>query len=105
MQNWALAHRILMPVFGPIAIRHMFDEQLDIASQMVLRWDRLGADNQILASDDFTKYLLSSERDPDEPLIFSGLHLTRLGCARSTTVSTISTPTEIILSSIKWRIV
>ncbi len=44
-----------MPVFGPVAIRRMFDEQLYIASQMVLRWDRLGPDHQILASDDFTK--------------------------------------------------
>lgn len=34
----------------------MFDQQLDIASQMVLRWDRLGPENIITAADDFTKY-------------------------------------------------
>lgn len=55
-QNWALAHRILMPVFGPVAIRRMFDEQLDIASQLILRWDRLGPNHEIQTSDDFTKY-------------------------------------------------
>ena len=24
-ENWALAHRILMPAFGPMAIRNMYD--------------------------------------------------------------------------------
>lgn len=56
-QNWAMAHRILVPTFGPIGIRKMFDQQLDIASQMILRWDRLGPDNIVIAGDDFTKYV------------------------------------------------
>ena len=29
--NWAKAHRILMPAFGPIGVRSMFDQMLDIA--------------------------------------------------------------------------
>ena len=32
----------------------MFPEMMDIASQMILKWDRLGPDNEILCSDDFT---------------------------------------------------
>ena len=32
----------------------MFSQMVDICSQMVLRWDRLGPDNEILTSDDFT---------------------------------------------------
>ena len=36
--NWAKAHHILMPAFGPLGMRGMFDEMLDIADQMLLRW-------------------------------------------------------------------
>lgn len=53
-QNWGKAHRTLMPAFGPLAIRKMFQSMMDVASQMILRWDRLGPDNEIDPSDDFT---------------------------------------------------
>lgn len=53
--NWHKAHRILMPVFGPLAVRKMFDQQLDIASQLILHWDRFGPDHKIQTSDDFTR--------------------------------------------------
>jgi len=43
-----------MPVFGPLNIKRMFPEMLDIASQLVLKWDRLGPDHEISVSDDFT---------------------------------------------------
>ena len=46
-----------MPVFGPIGVRKMFDQQMDIASQMILKWDRLGPKHEILCSDDFTRYV------------------------------------------------
>ncbi|PVI07266.1 cytochrome P450 [Periconia macrospinosa] len=52
---WGVAHRILMPVFGPMGIRKMWDGMMDIISQLVLRWDRLGPQNEILCSDDFTR--------------------------------------------------
>lgn len=29
-----------MPAFGTAAIREMFDDMVDIASQLVLKWDR-----------------------------------------------------------------
>lgn len=52
---WHKAHRILMPVFGPLAVRKMFDQQLDISSQLILHWDRFGPDHKIQTSDDFTR--------------------------------------------------
>lgn len=33
-----IAHRILMPVFGPIKIKEMFPEMKDIAQQLCLKW-------------------------------------------------------------------
>jgi cytochrome P450/NADPH-cytochrome P450 reductase len=33
----------------------MFGGMMDIASQMLLRWDRFGPDHEILCSDDFTR--------------------------------------------------
>ncbi|KAI0389114.1 cytochrome P450 [Xylariaceae sp. FL0594] len=54
-ENWGKAHRVLMPVFGPLAIRKMFPEMQDLISQMILRMDRMGPDNEIYPSDDFTR--------------------------------------------------
>lgn len=54
-KNWWKAHRMLTPAFGPVAIRHMFDDMLDISSQMILRWDRLGPEHEIECSDDLTR--------------------------------------------------
>ncbi|RKL20095.1 Bifunctional cytochrome P450/NADPH--P450 reductase [Fusarium proliferatum] len=36
--TWEIAHRILMPVFGPLNIRKMFDGMKDIAQQLCLKW-------------------------------------------------------------------
>ncbi|KAK9415164.1 putative Bifunctional P-450/NADPH-P450 reductase [Seiridium unicorne] len=58
--NWAIAHRILMPAFGPKSIREMFPEMHDIASQLVLKWARQGADHPIPVTDDFTKLALDT---------------------------------------------
>lgn len=32
---WEVAHRALMPAFGPLPIQAMFDEMQDIVTQMV----------------------------------------------------------------------
>ncbi|KAH6679044.1 fatty acid hydroxylase [Halenospora varia] len=58
--NWGLAHRILMPAFGPLAIRSMFDEMHDIASQLVSKWARFGPKERIDVSADFTRLTLDS---------------------------------------------
>lgn len=57
--NWGVAHRILVPAFGPLSIRSMFDEMYDIASQMALKFAR-HSDDRINASDDFTRLALDT---------------------------------------------
>jgi cytochrome P450/NADPH-cytochrome P450 reductase len=59
-ENWHLAHRILMPSFGPIAIRNMYEEMHEIAAQMVSRWAREGPHKSIDPTEDFTKIALDS---------------------------------------------
>ncbi|KAI3576776.1 putative P450 monooxygenase [Fusarium oxysporum f. sp. albedinis] len=58
--NWEVAHRTLMPAFGPLSIQNMFGEMQDIVSQMVTRWARFGPRVPIDASADFTKLTLDS---------------------------------------------
>ncbi|KAN0120409.1 fatty acid hydroxylase [Hyaloscypha variabilis] len=58
--NWEIAHRVLMPAFGPISIRGMFDEMHDIASQLVIKWARFGPKEKINVTDDFTRLTLDS---------------------------------------------
>jgi cytochrome P450/NADPH-cytochrome P450 reductase len=58
--NWARAHRILMPAFGPIGVRDMFPKMLDIAEQMFLRWERFGADSVIDVPDSMTRLTLDT---------------------------------------------
>ncbi|KAJ1303507.1 hypothetical protein OPQ81_011693 [Rhizoctonia solani] len=53
--NWGIAHRILMPAFGPLSIKGMFDDMLDAVSQLVLKWERFGPSHEIDPTDDFTR--------------------------------------------------
>ncbi|KAM5345779.1 hypothetical protein ACJ41O_011640 [Fusarium nematophilum] len=59
-ENWGIAHRILMPAFGPLSIRNMFDEMQDIANQLALKWARSGPDSPIHVTDDFTRLTLDT---------------------------------------------
>lgn len=59
-ENWGLAHRILMPAFGPMSIQGMFDEMYDVATQMALKWARHGSSAPIPASEDFTRLALDT---------------------------------------------
>ncbi|OCL14690.1 bifunctional P-450/NADPH-P450 reductase [Glonium stellatum] len=72
--NWYIAHRTLMPAFGPIAIRKMFSEMIDISSQMILQWDRLGPDHEIFYSEDIHPFA----NQMAEVLIESGKRASRL---------------------------
>lgn len=54
-QEWYVGHRILIPAMGPIAVRRMFDQMVDCASQMILKWDRLGPDHEVSGPDDFSR--------------------------------------------------
>ena len=58
--NWGVAHRILMPAFGPASIQGMFTEMHEIASQLALKWARHGADTPIMVTDDFTRLTLDT---------------------------------------------
>ncbi|KDN45033.1 hypothetical protein RSAG8_05206, partial [Rhizoctonia solani AG-8 WAC10335] len=53
--NWGIAHRILMPAFGPLAIKGMFDDMVDVVSQLVLKWERFGPHHDIDPTIDFTR--------------------------------------------------
>lgn len=58
--NWGVAHRVLMPAFGTLSIRNMFEEMHDIASQLVLKWARQGPSAKIPLTQDFTRLTLDS---------------------------------------------
>lgn len=58
--NWAVAHRMLMPAFGPIGMRGMFDQMLEIADQMLLRWERFGPETVIEVTEDMTRMTLDT---------------------------------------------
>nr|BAK09530.1 cytochrome P450 [Postia placenta] len=53
-ENWGIAHRLLMPAFGTAAIKGMFDDMMDIASQLISKWERFGPTAVINPADDFT---------------------------------------------------
>lgn len=58
--NWGIAHRVLMPAFGPAKIQSMFDDMHDIAVQLAMKWARHGPSAPINASDDFTRLTLDT---------------------------------------------
>ncbi|KAJ5668186.1 Amidohydrolase [Penicillium maclennaniae] len=59
-ENWAIAHRVLVPAFGPLMIRGMFDDMYDIASQLVMKWARNGPNVPITVTEDFTRLTLDT---------------------------------------------
>ncbi|KAI1625611.1 cytochrome P450 [Exophiala viscosa] len=58
--NWEVAHRTLVPAFGTIGIHDMYDEMYDIATQLIAKWARVGPEQQINVTDDFTRLTLDS---------------------------------------------
>lgn len=58
--DWGKAHRILMPAFGPASLRDMFDGMVDIAEQLLLKWERLGPENKIDVVDNTTRLTLDT---------------------------------------------
>ena len=59
-ENWGIAHRVLMPAFGPVSLRGLYDEMHDVASQLVLKWARHGPKQRIHITDDFTRLALDT---------------------------------------------
>ena len=58
--NWAKAHRLLMPAFGPLGVRSMFDRMVDIANQMYVKWERYGSGAVIDVADNMTRLTLDT---------------------------------------------
>jgi cytochrome P450 / NADPH-cytochrome P450 reductase len=58
--NWQKAHRILMPVFGPAALRQMFPAMVDIAEQLLLKWERQGPEARLDVVDNTTRLALDT---------------------------------------------
>ncbi|KAH8888031.1 cytochrome P450 [Thozetella sp. PMI_491] len=56
---WGVAHRVLVPAFGPMDIHAMFPEMHEIASQLALKWARHGS-QRIMVTDDFTRLTLDT---------------------------------------------
>lgn len=58
--NWGKAHRLLMPAFGPATMRDYFDDMLDMADQMLTKWERFGPDAPIDVAADMTRLTLDT---------------------------------------------
>ncbi len=58
-QNWAKAHRVLMPAFSGRAMKAYFPMMLEVADQLVAKWN-LRQDHDILVSDDMTRLTLDT---------------------------------------------
>ncbi|RVV99427.1 cytochrome P450 [Mesobaculum littorinae] len=58
--NWGKAHRLLMPAFGPIGVRAMFDRMEEIADQMLTRWRLFGPNAVIDVADSMTRLTLDT---------------------------------------------
>lgn len=58
--NWSKAHNILLPNFGDRAIAGYHPMMLDIAEQLVLKWERLNADETIDVGHDMTSVTLDT---------------------------------------------
>ncbi|KAJ7620489.1 fatty acid hydroxylase [Mycena polygramma] len=58
--NWGVAHRLLMPAFGTLAVKGMMEEIRDISDQLLLKWDRFGPSAIIDPSEDFTRVALDA---------------------------------------------
>ncbi|KAI0777972.1 cytochrome P450 [Irpex lacteus] len=58
--NWGIAHRLLTPSFRTTEVKSMFPDMLDIASQLVLKWERFGSDYPLNPTEDFTRLTLDT---------------------------------------------
>ncbi|WP_085027633.1 cytochrome P450 [Ensifer aridi] len=84
--NWGKAHRLLAPAFGPLGLRSMFSNMIDVVDQMLVRWERFGSDAEIDVADNMTRRRSTQSR-----------------FVLLTTVSTASTRTKGTLSSRRWN--
>ncbi|MEM7545737.1 MAG: cytochrome P450 [Pseudomonadota bacterium] len=58
--NWGKAHNILLPTFGRQAMNNYMPMMLDVAGQLVAKWERLNADDEIDVVHDMTAVALDT---------------------------------------------
>jgi cytochrome P450 / NADPH-cytochrome P450 reductase len=58
--NWRKAHNVLLPAFSMDAMRGYLPRMLDIASQLLLKWERLNADDTVEVPADMTRLTLDT---------------------------------------------
>jgi cytochrome P450/NADPH-cytochrome P450 reductase len=58
--RWSKSHNILLPTFAQRAMQGYHDAMLDIAGQLMLKWERLNADDEIDVTDDMTRLTLDT---------------------------------------------
>ncbi len=59
-ENWARAHRILLPAFGPASLRHMYESMTDVTDQMIAIWEKQGDGAIIDVVDNMTRLTLDT---------------------------------------------
>lgn len=59
-RNWGKAHRVLTPAFAPIALSNMYGGMMDLASQLMLKWERMGPEHSVNVAEDFTRLTLDT---------------------------------------------
>ena len=58
--HWSRAHNILLPTFAQRAVQGYHGAMVDLADQLVLKWERLNADDEIDVTDDMTRLTLDT---------------------------------------------
>ncbi|MGZ3601254.1 MAG: cytochrome P450, partial [Ktedonobacterales bacterium] len=58
--NWRKAHTILLPAFSRQAIKAYMPQMLDLADQLMLKWERLNPDDEIDVPADMTRLTLDT---------------------------------------------
>lgn len=58
--NWSKAHNILMPTFSQKAMTDYLPQMIDIAEQLMLKWERLNADDEVDVARDMTGLTLDT---------------------------------------------
>lgn len=58
--NWSKAHNILLPTFSRQAMNNYMPMMLDVAGQLMLKWERLNADDEIDVVHDMTAVALDT---------------------------------------------
>lgn len=57
--NWDIAHRVLVPVFGPLSLKKMQPMMVDVLAQMLMHWEHT-AGQPFSAADQFTRLTLDT---------------------------------------------